>query len=405
MIQGKKILLGVTGSIAAYKVAFLIRLLKKEGADVQVLMTESACDFITPLTLATLSQRPVITTGFEQSNGEWHSHIEMGLWADIFLIAPVTATTLCKMANGMADNILVAAYLAAKCPVFFAPAMDVDMFHHPGTQANIQKLLKYGNYLITPGEGELASGLIGEGRMEEPEKIVEILKAWFRQTKDFNGLKVLVSAGPTFEAIDPVRFIGNYSSGKMGFSIAEEFLKRGAHVTLISGPVNQEASNNIDRIDVTSANEMYEACLNVSENADIIVMSAAVADFTPIRVSPFKIKKKDATLVIELKPTFDILKEMGQKKKKGQLLIGFALESDNERENANAKLVAKNCDLIILNSLNDEGAGFGDTNKITIFSAEGKEFEFGAKPKEEVAIDIVNVIALLNSSQNQVDKQ
>lgn len=402
MIQGKKILLGVTGSIAAYKVAFLIRLLKKEGADVQVLMTESACDFITPLTLATLSQRPVITTGFEQSNGMWHSHIEMGQWADVFLIAPVSANTICKMANGLADNILVATYLAAKCPVFFAPAMDVDMFHHPSTQGNIQKLLSYGNHLIAPGEGELASGLIGEGRMEEPESIIEILKSWFRQTKDYNGCKVLVSAGPTFEAIDPVRFIGNYSSGKMGFSIAEEFAKRGAHVTLVAGPVSQEASNNIDRIDVTSAEEMFDACMSVCQDADIVVMSAAVADYTPLRVSPVKIKKSDAKLVIELKPTFDILKEMGRNKKQGQLLIGFALESDNERENANAKLIAKNCDLIVLNSLNDEGAGFGNTNKITIFSAEGEEIEFGTKPKEAVAIDIVNTIAALRTSRKQV---
>jgi phosphopantothenoylcysteine decarboxylase/phosphopantothenate--cysteine ligase len=404
MIQGKKILLGVTGSIAAYKVAFLIRLLKKEGADVQVLMTESACDFITPLTLATLSQRPVISTGFEQSNGEWHSHVEMGLWADLFVIAPLTANTMSKMANGLADNVLVATYLAAKCPVFIAPAMDVDMFHHSSTQGNIQRLLSYGNHLIAPGEGELASGLIGEGRMEEPEAIVETLKSWFGQTKDFDGLKVLVSAGPTFEAIDPVRFIGNYSTGKMGFSIAEEFNRRGAHVTLVAGPVYQEVSYNIDRIDVTSAEQMYEACMSVSNEADIIVMSAAVADFTPLRVSPVKIKKKEATLVIELKPTFDILKEMGRNKKEGQLLVGFALESDHELENANAKLIAKNCDLIVLNSLNDEGAGFGNTNKITILSAEGEEFEFDTKPKEAVALDIVNAIAALKQSRNQVEK-
>ena len=401
MIQGKKILLGVTGSIAAYKVAFLIRLLKKEGADVQVLMTESACDFITPLTLATLSQRLVITTGFEQSNGEWHSHIEMGLWADLFLIAPVTACTMSKMANGLADSILIATYLAAKCPVFFAPAMDVDMFLHPATQANIKKLLSYGNLLIAPGKGELASGLIGEGRMEEPEHIVETLKSWFRQTRDFNGRKVLVSAGPTYEAIDPVRFIGNYSSGKMGFSIAEEFARRGAHVTLVAGPVSQEESNNIDRIDVTSAEQMFEACMSIYPDADIVVMSAAVADFTPLRVSPVKIKKKDAKLVIELAPTLDILKEMGQNKKKGQLLIGFALESDNEIENANAKLIAKNCDLIVLNSLNDEGAGFGNTNKITILSAKGEEFEFDTKPKEAVAVDIVNAIANLGTGRIQ----
>lgn len=403
MIQGKKIILGVTGSIAAYKVAFLIRLLKKEGADVQVLMTESACDFITPLTLATLSQRPVITSGFEQSNGEWHSHIEMGLWADILLIAPVSANTLSKMANGLADNILIATYLAARCPVFFAPAMDLDMFLHPATQGNIQKLLSYGNHLIAPGEGDLASGLTGEGRMEEPAAIVEILKSWFRQTKDFKGCKVLVSAGPTYEAIDPVRFIGNYSSGKMGFTIAEEFAKRGATVTLIAGPVNQCSSNNIERIDVTTAEQMFHACMNVYQDADIVVMTAAVADFTPVKVSPVKIKKSDATLVVELKPTLDILKEMGYIKKKGQLLIGFALESDNERVNANAKLIAKNCDLIVLNSLNDEGAGFGNTtNKITIFSASGEEFAFDTKTKEAVASDIVDAIAKLNSKNQTV---
>ena len=403
MIQGKKIILGVTGSIAAYKAAFLVRLLKKEGADVQVLMTESACDFITPLTLATLSQRPVITTGFEQSNGEWHSHIEMGLWADILLIAPVSANTLCKMANGLADNILIATYLAARCPVFFAPAMDLDMFLHPSTQGNIKKLLSYGNHVIAPGAGELASGLIGEGRMEEPEAIVERLKSWFRQTKDFVGRKVLVSAGPTYEAIDPVRFIGNYSSGKMGFTIAEEFVKRGADVTLIAGPVNRCSLNNIERIDVTSAEQMFQACMNRYKDADIVVMTAAVADFTPLRVSPVKIKKKDATLVIELKPTMDILKEMGHNKKNGQLLIGFALESDNEQENANAKLKAKNCDLIVLNSLNDEGAGFGNTtNKITIFSADGKVFAFDTKPKEAVASDIVDAIAKLNSRNQAV---
>ncbi|MDP4289983.1 MAG: bifunctional phosphopantothenoylcysteine decarboxylase/phosphopantothenate--cysteine ligase CoaBC [Bacteroidota bacterium] len=402
MIQGKKILLGVTGSIAAYKAALLIRLLKKEGADVQVLMTESACDFITPLTLATLSQRPVITTGFEQSNGEWHSHVEMGLWADLFLIAPVTANTLSKMAAGQADNILIATYLAAKCPVFFAPAMDVDMFHHPSTQANIEKLSSYGNHLIAPAAGELASGLMGEGRMEDPEKIVATLKSWFIQSKDFKDLNVLISAGPTFEAIDPVRFIGNHSSGKMGFSIAEEFNRRGAHVTLVAGPVNQEASGDIDRIDVTSAQEMYEACMSVFADADIIVMSAAVADFTPARVSPVKIKKREATLAIELKPTLDILKEMGQIKKEDQLLVGFALESDNERENANEKLIAKNCDMIVLNSLNEEGAGFGNTNKITIFTAEGEEFGFDMKPKAAVAIDIVNTIAILKISRKQV---
>jgi len=403
MIQGKKILLGVTGSIAAYKAAFLVRLLKKEGADVQVLMTESACDFITPLTLATLSQRPVLSTSFEQSNGEWHSHIEMGLWADILLIAPVSANTLCKMANGLVDNILIATYLAARCPVFFAPAMDLDMFLHPSTQGNIQKLLSYGNHLIAPGSGELASGLIGEGRMEEPEAIVEILKSWFRRTKDFIGHKVLVSAGPTYEAIDPVRFIGNYSSGKMGFTIAEEFVKRGADVTLIAGPVNRCSSNNIERIDVTSAEQMFQACMDLYKEADIVVMTAAVADFTPLRVSPVKIKKKDATLVIELKPTLDILKEMGRNKMKGQLLVGFALESDNEQENANAKLVAKNCDLIILNSLNDEGAGFGDTtNKITIFSADGDVIAFDTKPKEAVASDIVDAIAKLKSRNQAV---
>jgi phosphopantothenoylcysteine decarboxylase/phosphopantothenate--cysteine ligase len=397
MLQGKKILLGITGSIAAYKTAPLIRLLKKEGVDVQVVMSESACDFITPLTLATLSQRTVVTTGFEVANGEWHSHIEMGYWADVMLIAPVTANTLGKMANGLADNILVATYMACKCPVFFAPAMDLDMFNHPGTQGNIKKLLSYGNHLIAPREGELASGLIGAGRMEEPENIVEALRSWFGQSKDFSGKKVLVSAGPTFEAIDPVRFIGNYSSGKMGFSIAEAFLRRGAEVTLVAGPVSQSCSSDICRRDVTSAEQMFNNCMEVFPSVDIVVMAAAVADFTPARVSPIKIKKSSATLAIELKPTIDILKEMGQQKKAGQKLIGFALETDNEKENAHAKLLSKNCDLIVLNSLNDEGAGFGHaTNKVTIISSNGGEYAFDKKTKEAVAEDIVDAIAQLN---------
>ncbi len=397
MLQGKKILLGITGSIAAYKTAPLVRLLKKEGVDVQVVMSESACDFITPLTLATLSQRTVVTTGFEVANGEWHSHIEMGCWADVMLIAPVTANTLGKMANGLADNILVATYMACKCPVFFAPAMDLDMFHHPSTQGNIKKLLSYGNHLIAPREGELASGLIGAGRMEEPENIVEALRCWFKQSKDFLGKKILVSAGPTYEAIDPVRFIGNHSSGKMGFSIAEAFARRGAEVTLVTGPVSQSCSGNIYRKDVISSEQMFQACMDSFKEADIVVMAAAVADYMPAYVSPVKIKKSSAALSITLKPTSDILKEMGKQKRFGQKLIGFALETDNEKENAHAKLISKNCDLIVLNSLNDEGAGFGhSTNKITIISREGDEYTFDTKPKEAVAEDIVDAIAQLN---------
>lgn len=397
MLQGKKILLGITGSIAAYKTAPLIRLLKKEGVDVQVVMSESACDFITPLTLATLSQRTVVTTGFEVANGEWHSHIEMGYWADVMLIAPVTANTLGKMANGLADNILVATYMACKCPVFFAPAMDLDMFHHQSTQDNIKKLLSYGDHLIAPRDGELASGLVGAGRMEEPENIVETLKTWFKQSKDFSGKKVLISAGPTYEAIDPVRFIGNYSSGKMGFAIAEAFARRGADVTLVAGPVSLSCSSDIHRKDVTSAKQMFQNCMEVFQEADIVIMAAAVADFTPAHVSPVKIKKSLATLVVELEPTFDILKEMGKQKKEGQKLIGFALETDNEKENAHAKLLSKNCDLIVLNSLNDKGAGFGhSTNKVTIISLDGDEYAFDLKSKEAVAEDIVNAIAQLS---------
>jgi phosphopantothenoylcysteine decarboxylase/phosphopantothenate--cysteine ligase len=360
-------------------------------------MSESACDFITPLTLATLSQRTVVTTGFEVANGEWHSHIEMGNWADVMLIAPVTANTLGKMANGLADNILVATYMACKCPVFFAPAMDLDMFHHQSTQGNINRLLSFGDHLIAPREGELASGLVGAGRMEEPENIVEALRSWFIQSKDFAGKKVLVSAGPTYEAIDPVRFIGNYSSGKMGFSIAEAFARRGADVTLVAGPVSQSCSSDIHRKDVTSAEQMFQNCMEAFQEADIVVMAAAVADFTPARVSPVKIKKSSATLVIELEPTLDVLKEMGKLKREGQKLIGFALETDNEKENAHAKLLSKNCDLIVLNSLKDKGAGFGhSTNKITIISLDGDDYAFDLKSKEAVAEDIVDAIAQLS---------
>jgi phosphopantothenoylcysteine decarboxylase/phosphopantothenate--cysteine ligase len=400
MLKDKKILIGVTGSIAAYKIPFLVRLLIKEGADVRLILTDAAKDFVTPLTLSTLSGHPVENKFFDATDGSWHSHIELGNWADVFLIAPVTATTLGKLSNGIADNLLVATYLAARCPIYFAPAMDLDMYHHPTTKANIDKLISFGNVLIEPTEGELASGLCGAGRLQEPEVIVKVLQNHFEKKKDFRNKKILISAGPTYEKIDPVRFIGNFSSGKMGYALAEEFAERGAKVQLVSGPVNLKLENpNIEITRVNSAKEMAKECLDRFPGSDITIMAAAVADYTVADPASEKIKKKDGDLSLQLVPTTDILCEMGKQKKKGQFLVGFALESDNEIDHAKKKLENKNLDLIVLNSLKDKGAGFGhDTNKITVFDAAGTKDSFELKSKREVAQDIANKILALRRS-------
>lgn len=394
MLKGKNILIGITGSIAAYKIPMLVRLLVKEGAEVQVVMTENARDFVTPLTLSTLSKRPVLTFPFDERDGTWNSHVDMGNWADLMVVAPASAATLSKMASGMADNLLVTTYLSAKCPVYFAPAMDLDMYKHPTTAASVKTLISYGNKLIEPQVGELASGLCGAGRMEEPEKILEVIRNHFSKQQQFSGRKFLVTAGPTYEAIDPVRFIGNYSSGTMGFAIAREAAERGALVTLISGPVNQNLEHpNVKRIDVMSASEMHEEVMKVFAEMDVTVMSAAVADFTPAEVHLQKVKKQSGMSDIPLKPTVDILAAMGKEKRKDQILVGFALETDNELENARKKLHNKNLDLIVLNSLRDEGAGFGgNTNKITLVER-NEETGFALKSKPEVAADILDKIA------------
>ena len=394
MLQGKKILIGITGSIAAYKIPLLVRLLTKQGAEVKILMTSAARDFVTPLTLSTLSGNPVLTDFFEKEDGSWHSHVDLGNWADVYLISPVSATTMGKMVNGIADNLLVATYLAAKCPVFFAPAMDVDMFNHPSTQKNINTLKSYGNILIEPETGELASGLCGPGRLQEPEIIFETLKSFFEKKKDFKGKKVLVTAGPTYEAIDPVRFIGNISSGKMGYAIAQTFANRGAHVELVSGPVDLTLANpSVNITKVTSAGEMFDACKQLMTSSDIIIMAAAVADYTPEQPSLTKIKKKGEGMDIKLKPTQDILKYIGSNKSSNQKLVGFALETDNELENAKKKLENKNLDLIVLNTLNDEGAGFGySTNKVSFIDKAGNVEKTELKPKKQVAEDLAEKI-------------
>jgi phosphopantothenoylcysteine decarboxylase/phosphopantothenate--cysteine ligase len=397
MLKGKKIVIGITGSIAAYKIPFLVRLLVKEGAEVKVVMTPSATDFVTPLTLATLSGNDVIFHPFDKETGAWKSHVELGYWADLMLFAPVTACTLGKMASGIADNFLVTAYLSAKCPVMVAPAMDLDMYRHPSTQKNISILRSYANEIIEPQTGELASGLSGPGRMEEPERILEIIRRFFLRRNELAGKKVLVTAGPTFEPIDPVRFIGNHSSGRMGFALAEEAAKRGASITLVTGPVTREANHqNINRLDVSSAGEMYFACMENAPGSDIIIMSAAVADYAPVNPSGSKIKKQKGNLRIELAPTRDILSELGKKKKKGQLLVGFALETDNEVRNARKKLEEKRLDLLVLNSLRDPGAGFNGTdNKVTLFMNTGKVLKGELKDKKEVASDIFDALSLL----------
>lgn len=385
----RRIILGVSGSIAAYKSAFLTRLLVKKGAEVQVLMTGSAAAFITPLTLSTLSKRPVLSDVSSESG--WNNHVELGLWADALVIAPATANTLAKLANGLCDNILSAVYLSARCPVFVAPAMDVDMWHHPATRANIERLQSFGVQVIPVGHGELASGLVGDGRMAEPEDIIAWLDAYFNKDRPLAGKKALVTAGPTFEPLDPVRFIGNHSTGKMGIALAETLAEQGAEVTLVLGPTPvQPTRPDVRVIPVMSAQEMYEACAPLFPAMDVTVLAAAVADYRPAVFSEVKIKKKEEDMRIELAKTVDIAAALGREKRPGQLLIGFALETNNEEDNALAKLEKKNLDFIVLNSLRDAGAGFGhDTNKITILRRDGSKTAFELKSKTAVARDIV----------------
>src|SRR5688572_14527 len=395
MLKEKKILLGVTASIAAYKSAFLIRQLVKAGAEVRVIMTPSSTDFISKLTLSTLSKNKVLVDLFDEDS--WANHVMLGRWADVMLIAPLSCNTLSKMANGQCDNLLLAVYLSATCPVIVAPAMDEDMWHHQSTKLNIQKLLGFGNKIIPVDKGELASGLVGDGRMAEPETIVKFVGDCLSVSKSLSGKKVMVSAGPTYEPIDPVRFIGNHSSGKMGLAIAEELYARGADVTLILGPSSINLpGNGIKSVRVNTAEEMYAACTKQFDKSDIGVMAAAVADYAPVKVASTKVKKKSDELVIELKKTKDILKNLGENKSSKQVLVGFALETNNEREYALGKLKNKNADMIVMNSLNDEGAGFGtDTNKITIFDKSGKEFNYELMSKKEVAKNIVDTIIQL----------
>ena len=392
MLKGKKIVLGITGSIAAYKACYIIRGLVKAGAEVQVVITPAGKEFITPITLSTLTQKPVVSEFFSQRDGTWNSHVKLGLWADAMLIAPCTASTLGKMANGIADNMLVTTYLSMKAPVFIAPAMDLDMYQHPTTQANMDRLRSFGNQIIEPQSGFLASGLEGKGRMEEPENIVAYLDNYFEE-KDLQGKRIMITAGPTYEKIDPVRFIGNYSSGKMGFALAEVCARRGAEVTLIAGPVSMSCSANIHRIDVESCEEMYQAATTHFANMDAAILCAAVADFRPENVATEKIKREKDDLVIRLKPTHDIAAQLGQMKKQGQLLVGFALETNDEEANAQKKLQKKNLDFIVLNSLQRKGTCFqSDDNQISILSANG-QVDFDKKPKTEVAKDIVNELS------------
>ena len=391
MLRGKKIILGICGSIAAYKTAFLVRLLVQAGAEVKVIMTAEATKFITPLTLSTLSKNEVLVNIASDSN--WENHALIGRWADAMVIAPLSCNTLSKMSTGLCDNLLMAVYLSATCPVLVAPAMDEDMWLHPSTKNNLANLASFGNVIIPVGVGELASGLSGPGRMAEPEEIVLMLETHFKVKDDFKGKNVLVTAGPTYEAIDPVRFIGNHSSGKMGIAIAGEFYARGANVHLVIGPVGEPLPEGMHITAITSANEMFEACKNVFPLMDITVMSAAVADYKALDVAAYKIKKNEEDLTLVLKKTVDILKHLGSVKTEKQILVGFALETNNEVANAKQKLVQKNADLIVLNSLNDAGAGFKhNSNKITIFDKKGGEIAFQTKNKKAVAIDIVNTI-------------
>ena len=394
-LQGKKIVLGITGSIAAYKAAVLIRLLIKKGAEVQVVITPAGKEFITPITLSALTSKPVISEFFAQRDGSWHSHVALGQWADAMLVAPATASSIGKMAHGIADNMLITTYLSMKAPVFVAPAMDLDMFAHPSTTANLNTLRSYGNHIIEPAEGELASHLVGKGRMEEPENIVAYLERYFAQRDELAGKKIVITAGPTYEKIDPVRFIGNYSSGKMGFALAEECAARGAEVTLVAGPVQMKASHPaIRRIDVESCAEMYEATTAAFTEANAAILCAAVADFTPETTADTKIKREGDDPVLRLKPTHDIAAALGRMKQPHQHLVGFALETNDETAHAQDKLRRKNLDFIVLNSLRDAGAGFRhDTNKVTIISNSDIK-EYPLKSKAEVAKDIVDELVM-----------
>jgi len=395
VLSGKNVLLGVTAGIAAYKSTFLVRLLVKKGADVRVVMTPSAKEFVTPLTLSTLSKNEVYSsfTNEEDDNAQWNNHVELGIWADLFIIAPATANTLSKMSQGTSDNLLVATYLSAKCPVYIAPAMDLDMYKHPSTHETFEKLESFGNILIPAAHGELASGLVGQGRMAEPEDIIDFIEKDISEKLPLKGKKILITAGPTYEAIDPVRFIGNHSSGKMGYAIAETAAQLGAKVTLISGPVSIRTENSlIHLVKVTTAQQMYDAVLQGFESCHIAILSAAVADYRPTDVASQKIKKKEGSLTIQLEKTEDILASLGMRKDR-QFLVGFALETENELENAKTKLKKKNLDLIVLNSLNDTGAGFGtDTNKVTFVTRNNKVIPFEVKSKKEVANDILQHI-------------
>ena len=395
MLKGKKIVLGITGSIAAYKSCLIIRALIKHGAEVQVVITPSGKEFITPITLSALTHKPVISEFFSQRDGTWHSHVDLGLWADAMLIAPCTASTLGKMAHSVADNMLITTYLSMKAPVFIAPAMDLDMFQHPSTQANLQQLKSYGNHSIEPASGFLASGLEGKGRMEEPEKIVEQLDKFFNPTADLQGKHIMITAGPTYEKIDPVRFIGNYSSGKMGYALAEECYRRGDEVTLISGPVSLSCSEGIKRIDVESCKEMYEQATKAFPQQHAAILCAAVADFKPENVAETKIKREKYDLLLRLKPTQDISSTLGKMKTSDQRIIAFALETNNEELNAKQKLEKKNADFIVMNSTRNPGTTFqSDENQITIIHKEGKK-EYAKKPKTDVAKDIVDELATL----------
>jgi len=395
MLNGKKIVVGITGSIAAYKAAYLCRLLIKKGAEVQVVITPSGKEFITPVTLSALTQKPVLSEFFTANDGTWHSHVDLGLWADLMLIAPATASTIGKMANGIADNLLITTYLSMKAPVFVAPAMDLDMYAHPSTQANLEKLRSFGNQIIEPAEGELASGLEGKGRMEEPDNIIACIETFFSRQNQLSQKKVLITAGPTYEKLDPVRYIGNYSSGKMGFALAEACAERGAEVFLISGQVHLTANHpNIRRINVHSADEMLAEALRIFPQTDAGILCAAVADYKPAEFSEEKLKRTGESLNISLIPNPDIAANLGEIKNAGQILAGFALETENEVQNAFGKLQKKRLDFIVLNSLRDPGAGFQtDTNKISILTAKGEKIDYTLKSKRAVAEDVIDVLS------------